>query len=280
MPCTEMHKWQHYQVNRANKVEYRLYEEGSSTCLLSALRVDDNIYFSQREDFPTMAQSQPGKTPVQWVQEGGSRFVCAIMRKDVDHKHRTEVFKLYSHGCAGCDQVLHKYNCGYSRPAPRQHERQMLAHMIHSKQKIAQTTSEAHHMQVKLPALRDNAAFRCVWCPRTQPADKSGVVPLPAEDEVISTESQLPVWNAARGSLSLRFAEGRVKKASAKNFLLVQPSEKEPGKKGRRGGEEAVPRGVMQFGKSKKQTYVLDVRHPMSLLQAMGISLSTYGWKP
>jgi len=76
-------------------------------------------------------------------------------------------------------------------------------------------------MTIRLPALQDSPAFRLVWCPRTQPADKGGHVRQPSEDEVVTIESELPVWNQARGSLSLRFAEGRVKQASAKNFLVA-----------------------------------------------------------
>jgi len=99
-------------------------------------------------------------------------------------------------------------------------ERQLLATVRHAKKKIPHTASEAHHIEVRIPTLRSSAAHRCVWCPRSQPADKGGVVPPPSEDQVLRAESQLPVWNAARRSLSLRFADGRVKKASAKNFLM------------------------------------------------------------
>ena len=121
-----------------------------------------------------------------------------------------------------------------------------------------------------------------------------------SDEEVVTIESELPVWNQARGSLSLRFAEGRVKQASAKNFLValtkerqeLQPHEPRGGDgsprraAGARKGSRTQPQpkarrhAVLQFGKLKKQTYILDMRHPMSLVQGFGIALSTYGWKP
>jgi len=255
-------KWQRHFVRRSNKVEYSLYNEASNRFLLSAVRVGDDIFISQHEDFAkrTLAEGQPPRA-----------LICAVLRKEVKGKHDLNVFRVYSYSCAGCDTVLQKYTCGFERAPPLQCERQMLVSVRHAKKKIPNTASEAHHIQVKLPALQSTAAHRCVWCPRTQPADNGGHVPPLADDEVIEAESQLPVWNVARRSLSLRFAEGRVKKASAKNFLMSIMKE---------GDGQEQRHGILQFGKCKKQTYVLDIRHPMSLVQGFAIALSTYGWKP
>lgn len=288
-PCKYVHKWARYYVHRANKVEYRLYSDSSNQFLLSALRVGDDVYISQHEDFPSVA-CRDAKTPLQGLRKMGQVMVCASLRKETS-QGGAQIFKLFSHSCAGCDHILQKYTCGWSRPAAgtwgRDRDRQLLACMTHSKRKIAHTSSEAHFMEVKLPALRQTAAHRCVWCPRTQPADKCGRVPQPCEDEVLRMENQLPTWNPEKRSLSLRFAEGRIKKASAKNFMLTMP--KAALASSSAGPEEAKTavksvatdkHSVMQFGKAKKQTYVLDVHHPMSVLQAFGIALSTHGWKP
>jgi len=319
-PCEHELAWQQHEVRRSeNKIEYRLYapadpDQGGrgERCLLSALRVEDTIYISQHGDFPELVQRQTGGGMGQpmhdWLSKSGRVFVCATLRKESagDGKQYFHAFKLYSHGCAGCDEVLMKYTCGFERATPRQWERQCLATVTHTKKTIPRTASEAHFMTIRVPALADTAAFRTVWCPRTQPADKAGHVRQPSEEEVITIESELPVWNQARGSLSLRFAEGRVKQASAKNFLValtkpresLQPHEPRGGEgsprktpaSGKKGGRQAQQQrgapapvqrhGVLQFGKLKKQAYVLDLRHPLSLLQGFGIALTTYEWAP
>jgi len=69
---------------------------------LSALRVEDVIYFSQHEDFPAMVSKQSRGRPQDWLAKAGRVFVCATLRKESagDGKQYHDIFKLYSHSCA------------------------------------------------------------------------------------------------------------------------------------------------------------------------------------
>jgi len=85
---------------------------------------------------------------------------------------------------------------------------------------------------------------------------------------LIRLQNKCPVWNPDVGSLVLRFDRGRVQRASAKNFLLCESGSI----------DKAASEAVLQFGKTKRSTYSLDYKYPMSPLQALGISLSTFAW--
>lgn len=75
--------------------------------------------------------------------------------------------------------------------------------------------------------------------------------------------SKLPVWNDEVASLVLDF-KGRRVLASAKNFQLAQ--------------EEHPGHVVCQYGKIGPDTFGLDFRYPMTVIQAFSISLTTLFW--
>lgn len=257
-PAEHTRKWQQCKMVRTNKKEYRLFVENteldSRHFVLSAVREDNGtFYISHYEDFPSVPAKS--RTPDQY---------CAVL-----FPVKPKVFKLYSCSCEGCDLVLGKYTCGAARRDAPPECRQHLATINHEKRKIPGTSSEAHWMRVLLPELKDDSqnGVRCVWCPRNEGVDEQGKLRRAEEDGSVIMESILPVWNSARGSLSMKFAEGRVKKASAKNFSLGA-------------GEEDERRAVLQYGKCEKATFVMDIRRPMSLVQGFGISLSVANWKP
>lgn len=259
-PCEYARKWQRCIMVRSNKTEYRLFIEDTDLdaqhFVLSAVREEDGSFLiSHYQDFPSLPKAARLE-----------QHHCAVLQCP-----KPKTFKLFSSSCEGCDRVLGKYTCGACRPGMPAHYRQLLATVVHEKQKIAKTASEAHWMKVELPALIEsddwNSLSRHVWCPRVASYDEQGRARVIGEEERMPMESALPVWNAARGSLSLKFAEGRVKKASAKNFSLMY-------------GVGDDKRAVLQYGKCAKSTFVMDVRRPMSLVQAFGISLSVADWKP
>lgn len=77
-------------------------------------------------------------------------------------------------------------------------------------------------------------------------------------------ESRVPKWDAKTGSLVLPYA-GRAKLASARNFQLVH-----------RGG--AAKQTVLLYGKLEEDDFALDFAHPLSMLQALAIVLTTWDW--
>ena len=79
--------------------------------------------------------------------------------------------------------------------------------------------------------------------------------------------NKAPRWNEDIGAYVLNF-HGRVTEASVKNFQLI---------------EQTLPdRVIMQFGKCKdehSQMFTMDLRWPMSPLQAFAIALSSFDSK-
>ena len=73
-----------------------------------------------------------------------------------------------------------------------------------------------------------------------------------------------PRWNESVGAYVLNF-HGRVTMASVKNFQLVDPDEQ---------GEV-----LLQFGRTDTHSFNMDLRWPLSPLQAFAITLSSFDSK-
>jgi tubby-related protein 1 len=73
-----------------------------------------------------------------------------------------------------------------------------------------------------------------------------------------------PKWNESIGGYVLNF-HGRVTIASVKNFQLVSP--------------EDHSKVVLQFGKTGKDDFTMDIQYPITPLQAFGIVLSSFDSK-
>jgi hypothetical protein len=87
---------------------------------------------------------------------------------------------------------------------------------------------------------------------------------------VIQCNNRLPEWNASLKSLVLKFHNSRVTVASPKNFILSKTCTE----------KSTDPNdAIMQFGKKRKGVYAMDVKQPAALLQAFGLSLTTFQWK-
>jgi len=133
--------------------------------------------------------------------------------------------------------------------------REQLAEVTHSKELMHPASStQAHVMTVELP-LSDSRDV--TWCPRNpRQAD--------ANDALI-LENRLPTWNKKSRTMVLDF-NGRVKKASAKNFQLCA--------RGKRDKSSVI----LQYGKLEDERYILDFKRPLSAIQALGIALTVKGW--
>ena len=83
-------------------------------------------------------------------------------------------------------------------------------------------------------------------------------------DNFLSLMNKPPAWNAAVGAYVLNF-NGRVTEASVKNFQLVD--------------KEDIDHVILQFGKCGKDKFTMDIKYPMSPLQAFGICLSSFDYK-
>mmetsp|Transcript_37417 Transcript_37417/g.60897 ORF Transcript_37417/g.60897 Transcript_37417/m.60897 type:complete len:570 (-) Transcript_37417:211-1920(-) len=103
--------------------------------------------------------------------------------------------------------------------------------------------------------------------------DEYQALELDEQEELLTFETKKPSWNEELQAWTLNF-NGRVKLASKKNFLLV-PNSKNEGMDEEFGHDTVC----MRFGKVEKDRFSLDYRHPMSPLQAFGISLTSFSKK-
>jgi hypothetical protein len=119
-----------------------------------------------------------------------------------------------------------------------------------------------NHMELHVPGLYQDES-RVIWCP------KLGKGPLGTDTSAGSNESQtlvtkMPIWDDDAQGLVLDF-RGRNAQSSKKNFQLTL---------GRR--PEHV---ICQHAKIGTNTYSLDLRYPLSVIQAFGTSLTTMFWE-
>jgi len=77
-------------------------------------------------------------------------------------------------------------------------------------------------------------------------------------------ESRRPKWNSRTETYELPFG-GRANWASARNFQLVER-------------DQSSERVVLLYGKMEEDEFALDLAHPLSLLHAFAIVLTTWGW--
>ena len=107
-------------------------------------------------------------------------------------------------------------------------------------------------------------------------ASLEGYGGLETEDQqdLLVYETKKPSWSEKLSAWTLNF-NGRVKKASKKNFLLVQNG-------GTHDDDEAAEEGgktYIRFGKHSKHRFILDFRRPLSPVVALGICVSTFSKK-
>jgi len=260
--------------------------------LLSAKQVGGTFYISQYENFPESGEA-----------DEPTGHYCAVLRKATDHN-----FKLYSCGCEGCDQSFSTYTCSNinedaAATAIEGADRQLLADISHFTKAAGVIGSEMRCFSVVIPAIMEDKRSRVVWCPRVSrgvttsggtprgtpstqlmtspsPRNKSQHIftfDTPTSDR-IKIGSKLPVWCPEVNSLMLKFHGGRIREASAKNFMLML-DEEPPGSP-----VSPVPdptgnnRVLMQFGKFSKSKFALDFRFPLAPIQAFAIGLSSCAW--
>jgi tubby-related protein 1 len=88
--------------------------------------------------------------------------------------------------------------------------------------------------------------------------------PNPSRDTCELYHNKPPKWNDTIGAFVLNFNK-RVTMASVKNFQLV--------------GNDDPDMVFLQFGRAGKEVFTMDVRYPMSVVQAFGICLSSFDYK-
>ncbi|TMW61300.1 hypothetical protein Poli38472_013763 [Pythium oligandrum] len=293
---TQSKSWTYSTVERTNKTQYKMYWNNDQF-LLSAKQVGGTFYISQYEHFPDTEGDEP------------TGHYCAILRKVGENN-----FKLYNCGCEGCDMSFNTFSCCNihedANALTEGADRQLLADISHFTKAAGVVGSEMRCFSVIIPAVMEDRRSRVVWCPRvSRSVTPSGGTPRGAPKRELVTSpsphnrqhkfkfdvptgdrvkigSKLPVWCPEVNSLMLKFHGGRIREASAKNFMLM--IEDEPVLNGTAGATARTdsPSGqgvdnnrvVMQFGKFSKSKFALDFRYPLAPVQAFAVGLSSCAW--
>lgn len=116
-----------------------------------------------------------------------------------------------------------------------------------------------NRMDVHIPGIYADSS-RIVWCPLIRERYLSAPVDGYEAQRLITKE---PTWNEDVERLVLDF-KGRNIVSSAKNFQLILSQKPE--------------HVLCQYGKIDNSTFSLDMKYPLSIIQAFGISLSTLFW--
>uniref|UniRef100_A0A7S1TR98 Tubby C-terminal domain-containing protein n=1 Tax=Phaeomonas parva TaxID=124430 RepID=A0A7S1TR98_9STRA len=105
------------------------------------------------------------------------------------------------------------------------------------------------------------------------PPDEYGTLEQKDVDDLLVLETKRPAWSEELKAWTLNF-EGRVKRASKKNFLIAP-------EKGNVHSEHELGEGqvYLRFGKVTKKRFSLDFRAPMSPIVALGVACSTFSDK-
>ncbi len=100
-----------------------------------------------------------------------------------------------------------------------------------------------------------------VWQPDSDTTSMEAMIDDKNLDRILYLHNKQPKWDEAHGGHVLNF-QGRVTESSVKNFQLCSPEADDP--------EEVL----LQFGRVGKHKFNMDLKFPMSPLQAFGICVA------
>ncbi|OQR97970.1 hypothetical protein ACHHYP_09375 [Achlya hypogyna] len=276
---TSAKAWTYSTVHRINKTQYKMFWNNDQF-LLSAKQHNGIFYISQYEHFGDSDMETP------------TSHYCAVLKHTTDNS-----FKLYNCGCEGCDIGFGKYTCsndhessgfGFNEETGEGADRQLLADVSHFTKVVSGISSEMRCLNVVIPAVMEDARSRVIWCPRMCRSDTplGGTPRTSAKKELVTSPSphgkktvftfdapvsdriklvsKLPSWCSEVNSLIMKFHGGRIREASAKNFMLVLDDDDD--------------KPVFQFGKYSKSKFSLDFRFPLAPIQAFAIGLTSCSW--
>lgn len=160
-------------------------------------------------------------------------------------------WRLVRERCESCEFASPYLSC-------RAHGSQQVAFIRHSRRAVGDGVS--NNMEIRIPGIYSDGSC-VVWCPKRAGNDLARV----ADDsyETQNLVSRLPAWNDTVQCLVLDF-KGRHVLPSSRNFQVALRQKRE--------------HVICQYGKLGKTNFSLDVRFPMSVIQAFAASLTTIFW--
>eukprot|EP00931_Biecheleriopsis_adriatica_P093811 TRINITY_DN67530_c0_g1_i1.p1 TRINITY_DN67530_c0_g1~~TRINITY_DN67530_c0_g1_i1.p1 ORF type:complete len:356 (-),score=31.35 TRINITY_DN67530_c0_g1_i1:14-1021(-) len=180
--------------------------------------------------------------------------------------------------CDCCAHRPHHLTCEFMGRS------QQLARIRHSRRNVAKCS--VHHIDVFVPPLISEE-LSAVWCPARIGKDLGSSTPLgltptnspmrnggrsffpdltPQEgSKPLQLRSKLPVWNTELEALILNFEGRSMLKSCPRNFIVIGESSNDD-------------RPVFQHAKIADNTWCLDFKNPLSLVQAFALAMSSLDW--
>jgi hypothetical protein len=227
------------------------------------VRSDDRLQyrlFSDEGDFLMFARTSPEARKVQFFlyspgdnKENDSLFDPSRPAFTMSWNEAKTEWRLVQEKCENCQFSPKHLSCASCCG------KQQVAFIKHSRTPIGDGIFNC--MEVHVPGLYSDES-RVIWCPKLGRGDL-GIEPDDDSYESQRLLTKKPAWNDEVESLVLDF-KARSMLSSAKNFQLAL--RKRP---------EHV---ICQYGKIGSNTFSLDFRYPLSVVQAFGTALTTMFW--
>ncbi|KAJ8614497.1 hypothetical protein CTAYLR_000760 [Chrysophaeum taylorii] len=222
---------------RTEKNLFQLYEEASGRHLLSAKQRGNQYYISSYE---FKGHFSPSKFSAVVRQYGGDkapvsyRLYLCVGAQLLNNQARPIIEVWPSSSCCA-GQYVRKLRILLPTPTPRG---DVSPHYTHDYSKLAGKHSSPTHTSA------------------------SGVIRLRNKTPIVKN-----------GAYSLKFARGRAKLSSSKNFLVYREEDL------RYDADAPSEEAVFQLGKMGSRTFALDFCNPLSPLQAFAIALAAFDSK-
>jgi len=246
-------------VTSANADEYHLMTEGLELVMIA--RRHPTL---RRIDF---------LLPEEGDSEGAARLPALAMK----HVKETDEWVLIQPRCTCCAHRPRHMTCDFLGRSLQ------VARIQHSRRKLEQCS--VHYVDVFVPPLVEGES--ALWCPAWMGKDLGSKTPLgggtqtpkssrspvtrslsfhlmaPEGADALHLCSKMPAWNAELESLILPF-EGRSNLVSSPRNFVVRLADKE--------------QPILQHAQLADNTWCLDFKGPLSVVQAMAIAMASLNW--
>lgn len=245
------------------------------TIVSSSVTTDEFQLMSESLELLMIARRRPEKCTIDfWLplneceqQAPPVPAFCMRYQKEGDE------WLLVSSRCEGCAHRPFHLTCDFLG------RRQQVARVQHSRRKVQKCS--VHHVDLYVPPLLNDQST--LWCPACTGKDLGSKTPpsvggscspmgspikspsfhlLPPEGaDALQLTSKLPAWSQDLGGLILNFEDRSGLLSSPRNFILQHEG-----------------KVVMQHAQIAENTWCLDFKSPLSVIQAFASAMSSIDW--
>jgi len=224
-------------------LEARQAQLGSLRCRVRRLRDKGvlELYIEEGNVFQLAACKKGKDWLISEMQQGGA--------------YRKHIARVRTHKDRSFTCVREKYE-GHSSPPE-------LLVVTHATEQLSNDLPELNTMQLALPR-SPQAQLDAPHGSLRGKMERVVQQRTRADADLAILQSRKPKWNARTETYELPFG-GRANWASARNFQLVDR-------------DGPADRAVLLYGKMEEDEFALDFAYPLSMLHALAIVLTTWGW--